>query len=118
MIERALKSRLISKKNKGKAIVLLGPRQVGKTTLIKSILEKETYLFLDCDDPTVRTLLELPNTEKLKAVIGENKVVFVDEAQHISNIGITLKLITDQIKDVQLYVSGSSALDLNNVSSI
>ncbi len=114
MIKRDLKSRIISKRNKGKAIVLLGPRQVGKTTLIKSILEKETYLFLDCDDPTVRTLLELPNTEKLKSVIGENKVVFVDEAQRISNIGITLKLITDKIKDVQLYVSGSSALDLNS----
>jgi uncharacterized protein len=114
MIERALKSRIVSKNNKGKAIILLGPRQVGKTTLIKSILKEDPYLFLDCDDPTVRSLLEEPNTEKLKSIIGNHKLVFIDEAQRISNIGITLKLITDQFKDVQLYVSGSSALDLNS----
>lgn len=115
MIERVLQERIISKYNKGKAIVILGPRQVGKTTLIKNILKEAHYLFLDCDDPTVRSLLEQPNTEKLKSILGSYKLVFIDEAQRIQSIGITLKLITDQFQDVQLYVSGSSALDLNSV---
>jgi hypothetical protein len=69
---------------------------------------------LDADDPTVRTLLTNPNTEQLKSIIGKNKLVFIDEAQRIENIGITLKIITDQFKEVQLIVSGSSAFELTN----
>jgi predicted AAA+ superfamily ATPase len=99
---------------KGKAIIIVGPRQVGKTTLIKTILEKEAYLFLDADDPTTRNLLTNPNTEQLKNIIGKSKIVFIDEAQRIENIGITLKIITDQFKDVQLLVSGSSAFELSS----
>ena len=72
------------------------------------------YLFLDGDDPTVRNLLTNPNTEQLKSIIGKNKFVFIDEAQRIENIGLTLKIITDQFKEVQLLVSGSSAFELNN----
>ena len=99
---------------KGKAIIILGPRQVGKTTLVKNILVGNTYLFLDGDDPTVRILLTNPNTEQLKNIIGNNKILFIDEAQRIENIGITLKIITDQFKEVQLIVSGSSAFEINN----
>ena len=114
MINRAIESKIEAKIGKGKAIIIIGPRQVGKTTLIKSIIEKDTYLFLDGDDPTVRTLLTNPNTEQLKSIIGNNKIVFIDEAQRIQNIGVTLKIITDQFKEVQLLVSGSSAFELQN----
>lgn len=114
MIERILKSKILQKLNTGKAIVLIGPRQVGKTTLINSVLENKEHLFLDGDDPTVRNLLTNPNTEQLKSIIGNYKIVFIDEAQRIENIGITLKIITDQFKEVQLLVSGSSAFELNN----
>lgn len=114
MIKRVLQSKIESKIGKGKAIILLGPRQVGKTTLIKDILENKDYLFLDGDDPTVRNLLTNPNTEEIKSVIGSNKILFIDEAQRIENIGLTLKIITDQFKDVQLLVSGSSAFEINN----
>jgi len=114
MINRVLQPKIIAKLGKGKAIILVGPRQVGKTTLIESILEKQQYLFLDGDDPTVRNLLANPNTEQLKSIIGKNNIVFIDEAQRIENIGITLKLIADQFKKVQLLVSGSSAFELNN----
>jgi uncharacterized protein len=114
MIERLIQSQIEAKIGKGKAILIVGPRQVGKTTLLKGILEKKEYLFLDADDPTVRNLLTNPNTEQLKNIIGKNKIVFIDEAQRIANIGITLKIITDQFKDVQLLVSGSSAFELNN----
>lgn len=112
MINRSIESSLISKLGKGKAIIIVGPRQVGKTTLIKTILRNEEYLFLDADDPIIRNLLTNPNIEQLKSIIGKSKIVFIDEAQRIENIGITLKIITDQFKDVQLVVSGSSAFEL------
>ena len=114
MINRAIQSKIEAKIGKGKAIIIIGPRQVGKTTLIKNIIKNGTYLFLDGDDPTVRTLLTNPNTEQLKSIIGNNKIVFIDEAQRIQNIGVTLKIITDQFKELQLLVSGSSAFELQN----
>ena len=114
MINRVLQAKIIAKMGKGKAIIIVGPRQVGKTTLIESILKNEAHLFLDGDDPTVRSLLKNPNTEQLKSIIGKNKTLFIDEVQRIENIGITLKIITDKFKDVQLLVSGSSAFELKN----
>lgn len=117
MIKRVLEQTIVRKLDKGKAILLVGPRQVGKTTLIKSILENREYLFLDGDDPTVRNLLTNPNTEQLRSIIGNNTTIFIDEAQRIENIGITLKIITDQFKKVQLIFSGSSAFELNNQTS-
>lgn len=115
MLKRHLDAVLKSKINRGKAILLVGARQVGKTTLIKSVLEKSDYLFLDGDDPTVRNLLSGPNTEQIRTIIGDSKIIFLDEAQRIPGIGITLKIITDQFKQVQLLVSGSSSFDLGNV---
>lgn len=114
MVNRIIEPKIESKLFGGKAIIIVGPRQVGKTTLIKKIIETREYLFLDADDPTVRNLLNNPNTEQLKSIIGKNKIVFIDEAQRIENIGITLKIITDQFKEVQLLVSGSSAFDLGS----
>jgi uncharacterized protein len=113
-ISRQLQSKVASKMGKGKAIIIIGPRQVGKTTLIKNVIGDQTHLFLDGDDPAVRKRLTNPNTQALKAIIGKHKIVFIDEAQRIKNIGVTLKIITDQMKGVQLLVSGSSAFDLNN----
>jgi predicted AAA+ superfamily ATPase len=114
-INRLLKADIEELFNLGKAIVLIGPRQVGKSTLLKQILkEKEPNLFLDGDDFTIQQQLEIPNTEFLKRLIGEHTIVFIDEAQRISNIGITSKIIIDQFPHVQLILSGSSALDLNN----
>jgi len=114
MYRRTLTNVVKHKIGKGKAILLIGPRQVGKTTLIKSQLIDEDHLFLDADDPTVRNLLQSPNTEQLKSIIAKHKIVFIDEAQRISGIGLTMKIIVDQFKDVQLIVSGSSSFDLSN----
>lgn len=117
MIERILKNELIKRIHKGKTLLLVGPRQVGKTTLVKEVLKDRDYLFLDGDDPIVRTNLTNPTTSQLKTVIGPSKLVFIDEAQRIENIGLTAKIIHDQFPDVQLVISGSSAFELRNQTS-
>ena len=114
MYERYLKEKILKKINSGKAIILVGPRQVGKTTLIKEILNSKDYLFFDGDDPKTRLLLNQPNTEEIKQLIGKYKFVFIDEAQRIEGIGLTMKIITDQFKEVQLFTSSSSSFDLSN----
>ena len=113
MINRLLTPIINKKLGSGKAIIVLGPRQVGKTTLLKNIAKKKgRHLFLNGDDPTTQQQLEGANTQTLKQIIAKHTLVFLDEAQRIKNIGLTLKLITDQFKNVQLLVSGSSALEL------
>jgi predicted AAA+ superfamily ATPase len=114
MITRLIENKINEKIGTGKAILVIGARQVGKTTLIKGILEGKEYLFLDADDPTTRLMLTEPNTEQIRTFIGESKIVFLDEAQRIPGIGLTLKIITDQFKEVQLFVSGSSSFGLGN----
>ncbi|MBE0662480.1 MAG: ATP-binding protein [Bacteroidales bacterium] len=114
MYSRFLSGRIKNRIDSGKAIVVIGPRQVGKTTLIESILESKDYLLLDGDDPSTRTLLTEPNTEQIRTILGKHNYVFIDEAQRIEGIGITMKLITDRFKDVQLFASGSSSFDLSN----
>ncbi len=114
MYQRAIENHIKGKIGKGKAIIIVGARQVGKTTLIKNLLKKKDYLFLDADDPSIKKLLTSPNTEQIRSILGENKIVFIDEAQRIDGIGLTLKIITDQFSDVQLLVSGSSSFDLGN----
>jgi hypothetical protein len=115
MIFRNLEKRIEQRLFKGKAIVVHGARQVGKTTLLRSIESKLTQksLWLDCDEPDVRDKLTRTTSTQLKQLIGSSKVVFIDEAQRVEDIGITLKLVVDNIKDVQLVVSGSSAVELS-----
>ena len=116
MINRDLTNVALQKLHKGKVIVLIGPRQVGKTTLINALLNDKEYLFLDGDDNSVSDLLSNANTEQLRSIIGNYKYVFIDEVQRIPNIGLKLKIMVDQIKDVQVIVSGSSAFDINNMT--
>ena len=115
MIDRTLFSTLKQKMFKGKAIILIGARQVGKTTLFKKLLaDYETVLWLNCDEPDVRHLLTDPTATQLDRFFGRQKIICIDEAQRVKNIGLTLKLITDQLPDKQLLVTGSSALELSN----
>jgi predicted AAA+ superfamily ATPase len=115
MIKRELKLVIKQKLEGGKAIIVLGPRQTGKTTLLSEIAgETGEFLFLNCDESFVREQLENSDLVNLKRIIGKFTTVFIDEAQRVKNIGLTLKLITDQIKDIQLLVSGSSSLELAN----
>lgn len=116
MIQRKLKARLEGKMFKGKAIIVMGARQVGKTTLCNEILHQcsEKVLKLNLDEPDVRQQLENPSMEDLKRIIADNRIVVVDEAQRATNIGLTLKRIQDNFADIQLLVTGSSSLDLRS----
>lgn len=114
MYKRTLSSVIEEKTGSGKAVIVIGPRQSGKTTLIHTVLKNKNFLFLDCDDPAVRSILSEINTEEIRGIIGNHKRVFIDEAQRVAGIGLTLKIITDQFKDVQLYVSGSSSFGISN----
>ena len=115
MIKRIIEESIKNKLFKGKAIILLGARQVGKTTVLKSISSSlKSVLWLNADNFEVQTLFETPSSERFKSIIKNNKVVIIDEAQSIKDIGLKLKIITDELKDVQLIATGSSAFDLSN----
>ncbi len=114
MIPRHLENRVRSLLGKGKAIIITGPRQVGKTTLLQQITStlRPTTLWLTGDDPATRSLLENISLARLKEIAGAYETIVIDEAQRLHNAGLTLKLITDHLKSTQLLVTGSSSLDL------
>ena len=116
MIKREIQDSIESRLFKGKLIVIYGARQTGKTTLIKVIGQKYSgqEIYLNCDEPDVRELLTDATSTKLKNVVGKKKLVLIDEAQRVINIGITLKLFADELKDVQVIATGSSAFELSN----
>jgi len=117
LIQRALQGHIEACFFKGKAIIIYGARQVGKTTLIRAIQDKlaETdSLYLNCDEPDLRSRLTEVTSTELKALTGRKKIIFIDEAQRVKNIGITLKLLIDNFPDRQVVATGSSSLDLSN----
>lgn len=115
MIQRELYKNIKKRWDSRKAIIVLGPRQVGKTTLLKQLCEEQgSYLMLNADEAEDRMVLENTNTVKLRQIIGKHTTVFIDEAQRVINIGLTLKIITDQFPEIRLLVSGSSALEMAN----
>jgi predicted AAA+ superfamily ATPase len=115
MVERVLEEIVKNKLNTGKAIVLLGARQVGKTTLLKKLFGNSVdVLWLNGDEIDVQALFSTISATRLRTIFGNKKTIVIDEAQRITDIGLRMKLITDQIPDVQLVVSGSSAFELAN----
>ena len=116
MIKRQLQDVIEKRLFMGKAIIVIGARQVGKSTLFKMVLDghKEPTLQLNCDEPEVKEMLSQANTQELRMLIGSNRIILIDEAQRVDNIGMTLKRITDNFPDVQLLVAGSSSFELQN----
>ncbi len=115
MIDRILEKEIDRLLFKGKAIIVLGARQTGKTTLLQKITgNKKNTLWLNADDPDTVSLFENITSSRLKIVLAGYTIVIIDEAQRIPNIGLKLKLITDQIKEIQLLATGSSAFELAN----
>lgn len=116
MYKRDLQSVIQERCFQGKAIILLGARQVGKTTLLKKIIQEQHVeaLYLNCDEPQTVVALTNCNLKELQMIVGANKFVVIDEAQKVDNIGLTLKLIVDNMPDVQVIATGSSAFELRN----
>lgn len=116
MILRTITEQIESKiKSGNKAIILLGARQTGKTFLLNQLLKnKPDVLWLNGDEPEIQSIFENISSTRLKATLANNKIVVIDEAQRIADIGIKLKLITDNIKEIQLIATGSSAFELSN----
>lgn len=115
MINRTLQNSVLARLGDRKVIIIYGARQVGKTTLLKEIFKnKADVMWLNGDESYARALLDDNNSERLRAIIGKNKYVVIDEAQRIENIGLKLKIIYDNIADVKVVVSGSSSFVLTD----
>jgi predicted AAA+ superfamily ATPase len=97
---------------KGKAILVFGARQVGKTSLIKKTIKDKSYLWLNGDEPDTQLLLKNITSDRLKAIVGNNHFLVIDEAQMVNNIGLLIKRMVDNFPEIQVIASGSSAFEL------
>lgn len=115
-IPRAMEPYLVQELGKGRAIVIYGPRQTGKTTLARRLLERypeHEVVSFQTDDPSQAALFK-PEVATLKRVIGDKKVIFIDEAQVIENAGLVMKLLVDTFPEVQVIATGSSSFELSD----
>lgn len=116
-VQRLLKERVKSRLFKGKEILLLGPRQVGKTTLLRELAAEvgEPFTWLNADEGDIRLALSSATTStELMSLVGGNKLVIIDEAQQIPEIGLKIKLLADTHPELQVIVTGSSAFELQD----
>lgn len=115
MIKRSIDDDIRQRIGQGKAIVIMGARQVGKTTLLSQVFgDAAGVLWLSGDDPDVRALFQDITSARLAKYVGNNRTVVIDEAQRIADVGVKLKLITDTMPEVQLVATGSSSFELAN----
>jgi hypothetical protein len=116
MIKRVLTTKIAERIGRGKAIILIGARQVGKSTTFNELMHelKTPVLSLNCDDPAVLEALTDVSASELDRLVGNNKVIMIDEGQRLNDIGMLVKRIVDNYSDEQVLVTGSSSLDLRN----
>ena len=112
MLVRTIENQITAKLFEKKAILLFGARQVGKTSLIKKIVSKIPHVWLSGDEPDVQQLLENATSARINQLVGDNKILVIDEAQMISNIGLLIKRIVDNDNQIQVIATGSSAFEL------
>jgi hypothetical protein len=111
--QRAIQKIIEKNLFKGKVIVVYGARRVGKTTLMKHLLEKNPGgKYINCDLLQFKAALETTNSNLLRDFIGNTKLLVLDEAQNINNIGMVLKIIADTFDDIQVIATGSSSFEL------
>lgn len=114
-IRRTIQPQIEKSLFQGKIIIIYGARQVGKTTLIREIQKKyPDATYFNGDEPDVRAALTDKTSAEIKAFFGEKRLVFIDEAQRIKNIGLTLKLVVDNYPEIQVVATGSSSFELSN----
>lgn len=115
-IKRTLQTEIESKIGLQKVIMLYGTRRTGKTTIIEKIAQKlgDDVLMLNGEDMQVAELLQKRTVAHYQKICGGKKVIIIDEAQSISQIGQILKLLIDAVKGITIIATGSSSLDLIN----
>lgn len=115
LVDRTLEDQILQNFSENKVVVLLGARRIGKTVLLNQIIDKieEPFLFFNGEDFTTMELLERRSIQHYKNIIGDRKMLIIDEAQKIPEIGKILKLIVDGIKGIKVLVTGSSAFDIS-----
>ena len=116
IIKRYILSKIKQDLVPGKVVVIYGPRQTGKTTLLNEIKSalKEKMLFVSGEDRFVQEWLSSRSIAILKKHIGDYKILIIDEAQHINQVGLNLKLIVDHVENVKIIATGSSSFELAN----
>lgn len=117
-IERKAESLIKSKLLPGKVVVLLGARRVGKTSLLKKLIQNNTenYIFWNGEDFAVHELLKRRSIQNYKNIIGDATLLIIDEAQKIPEAGLILKLIVDSFENLKIIVTDSSAFDITNLT--
>jgi len=115
MIRREIQSVIENQLFKGKVIIIYGPRRVGKTTLSKQLIEnQEGSRYLNCELLENKISLETTNSSALKSFLGNYRLIVLDEAQHITDIGLILKILSDTFPEIQIIATGSSSFKLGN----
>jgi predicted AAA+ superfamily ATPase len=113
-IKRDLEELVEKRLFKGKLIIIYGARRIGKTTLVKHILEKHQGRYINCDTLDAQESLQSQNSKTLKSFLGPGNLFVLDEAQRVKNIGINLKILVDTYPEIQIIATGSSSFDLSN----
>jgi len=113
---RDLSETIIKKLKPNKVVIVFGARRVGKTVLVKEILDKvnEPVLTLNGEDINVHDKLAIRSIENYRQILGSYKLLYIDEAQKIPEIGLKLKLMIDEIDGLKIIISGSSSFDIHN----
>jgi predicted AAA+ superfamily ATPase len=116
VINRIIESQITNLIDSNKVILILGTRRVGKTFLINSIQKnyKSKLIFLNGEDFDVQEIIKNRSTSNYKRLVGDNKLIIIDEAQSIPEIGMALKLLIDTNPNLTIIATGSSSLDLMN----
>ncbi|MCU0422238.1 MAG: AAA family ATPase [Bacteroidia bacterium] len=113
-IERYLTHQVKPWLNKHKAILIIGARQVGKTTMLNDIFDDTAkILWLNADENTTREKLSQQDIPSLKLLVGNYNIIIIDEVQRIANAGLLLKLLVDNFKNIKVIATGSSSLDIS-----
>ena len=115
-IQRDLEKQVLTYLKPNKAVVILGARRTGKTKLIHKIIEKlkEPFLHLNGDDIETHELLARRSHSNYSKMLGDIRLLIIDESQEIPEIGIKVKLMLDTIEGLRILLTGSSALEINN----
>ncbi|MFN7676308.1 ATP-binding protein [Flavobacterium sp.] len=115
MILRKLENIITQNLFRKKVIVILGARQTGKTTLLKKIMaQNDNCIWINGDEYDIQERFKNATSTQLNALIGNHRLVIIDEAQRLENIGLALKLLHDNYPEIQIIATGSSAFELLN----